>query len=78
MNKYKQLKFNIKREQKANNSMGFIEKYSFENYDWLKGNPRNLIVFFKQEINSNPKDKKLIKYCLKRIEIEERNETRQV
>lgn len=67
MNKYLQLKFNIKREE-------IIEKYSFENYDWLKGNPRNLIIFFEEEINSNPKDKKLIKYCLERIEIEEKKE----
>lgn len=71
MNRYEQLKFNIKRNE-------IIEKYSFENYDWLKGNPRNLIIFFEQEINSNPEDKKLIKYCKKRIEIEKNNETRQI
>lgn len=49
-------------------------KYNFENYDWLKGNPKNLIIFFKKVINLNPNNKKLIKYCKKRIEIEEKNE----
>jgi len=64
MNKYQQLKFNIKRK----------EIYSFEDYDWLTGDPTSLIIFFNEKINSNPEDKKLVNYCLKRIEIEEKNE----
>jgi len=68
MNKYQQLKFNIKREE-------IIEKYSFEDYDWLTGDPRSLIIFFNEKIDSNPEDKKLINYCLKRIEIEKNNES---
>lgn len=70
MNKYQQLKFNIKREE-------IIEKYSFENYDWLTGDPKSLIIFFQEKIDSNPEDKKLIKYCKKRIEIEEQKENKE-
>ena len=40
-----QLSFNFPKEQE-------ISKYSYDSYDWLTGNPDNLIEFFKKELST--------------------------
>jgi len=49
-------------------------EYNFKNYDWLKGNTDNLIIFFKDKLKDRNLKPHLRKDCIRRLKELERGE----